>query len=189
MACYAGPREHWTFYEINPAVVRIARNTNFFTFMHDSEAGETEVLLGDARLRLREALPHHYGLLVLDAFSSDAIPLHLITREALDLYLSKLAAGGVLAFHISNRCLDLEGVLGDLAKDANLVCHSRDEMDPGPVELAAGKDQSHWLVMARRQQDLGRIAKDSRWLPVRGRPNAQVWTDDFSNIISVFTWN
>ena len=133
--------------------------------------------------------PRKYGMLVVDAFSSDSIPLHLVTREALQLYLSKLAPAGLLVFHISNRCLELEGVLGDLAKDAGLICHARDEMDPGPAAMAAGADQCHWLVMARRAQDLGRMGRDSRWLPIRGPPQPQVWTDDFSNIISVFKWN
>jgi len=138
---------------------------------------------------LREATPARYGLLVLDAFSSDAIPLHLVTREALQLYVSKLAPGGLLVFHISNRCLDLEGVLGDLASDAHLVCTSQDETEPDAREIAAGKDQSHWLVMARRLEDFGRLRRDARWLPVSARARPQVWTDDFSNIISVFRWN
>lgn len=189
MAAYAGAKENWTFYEINPAVVRIATDTNYFTFLRDCQAGRPTVVLGDARLRLRAAPPHQYGLLILDAFSSDAIPMHLITREALALYLQKLAPGGVLAFHISNRSLELEGVLGDLAADANLVCHAQDEVDPNAKELAQGKDQSHWLVMARERADLGRLTRDSRWLPIRGRLQPQVWSDDFSNILSVFNWN
>lgn len=189
MACYARVSERWTFYEINPAVVRIAMDTNYFTLMSDCAAGPVQVVLGDARLRLKEAPAHHYGLIVLDAFSSDSIPLHLITREALQLYVSKLAPGGMLAFHISNRTLDLENVLGDLAADARLVCHSYEELDVRPFESAEGKDPSHWLVMARQKEDLGAVVKDGRWLPIRGRPNARVWTDDFSNIISVFHWD
>lgn len=188
MAGYAKPGEKWTFYEINPAVLDIANDTNYFTFLSSCPAGQIDVILGDARLRLRDAAPHQYGLLVLDAFSSDSIPLHLVTREALQLYLSKLAPGGLLAFHISNRCLELEEVLGDLAKDANLVCHAHDEVDIAAADLAEGKDQSHWLVMARTRDDLGRLARDARWLPIKGRPHSQIWTDDFSNLLSVFKW-
>jgi hypothetical protein len=189
MAGYGLPGENWTFYEINPAVAKIARDTNYFSFLADCEAARWNIVLGDARLRLREAPDSGYGLLVIDAFSSDSIPLHLITREALQLYLSKLAPGGLLAFHISNRCLELEGVLGDLAKDARLLCHAQDEMDPGALNMAAGADQCHWLVMARRREDLGRIGRDSRWLPIASRKKPQVWTDDFSNIVSVFKWD
>ncbi len=189
MACYAKSTESWTFYEINPAVAMIAKDARYFTFLKECQAGQLEVLLGDARLRLREAPDGHYGLLVIDAFSSDSIPMHLVTREALALYLSKLAPNGLLAFHISNRLVELEGVLGDLAKDANLVCHAHDEMDSSADELALGKDQSHWLVMSRRREDLGRIARDSRWLPIRGHASGSVWTDDFSNLLGAIKWN
>lgn len=189
MACYAQPNERWTFYEINPAVARIAQNTNYFSFLADCATTNRSVVLGDARLRLRDAPDASYGLLVVDAFSSDSIPLHLITREALALYLSKLAPGGLLVFHISNRCLELSGVLSDLARDAGLLCHTHDELDPSRQELAEGADQSHWLMMARTKADLGRIWRDSRWLPLEGRRKPEVWTDDFSNIVSVFKWD
>ncbi len=188
MAAYSVSGETWTFYEINPGVVRIATDTNYFTFVHGCASGKIELVLGDARLRLQDAGEGPYGIILLDAFSSDAIPLHLITREALQLYLSKLAPGGLLAFHISNRSMDLENILGDLAADAQLVCHARDEMDVSPGEAAEGKDASHWVVMGRRKEDLGKLVRDSRWLPVKGRQGVRVWSDDFSNIISVLHW-
>ena len=97
MACYAQPKQHWTFYEIDPAVEYIA--THYFTFLEDCKAGKPEVILGDARLRLQEALDGYYDMIVLDAFSSDVVPIHLLTREALQLYLSKLIPAGVLCFH------------------------------------------------------------------------------------------
>jgi hypothetical protein len=124
----------------------------------------------------------------LDAFSSDAIPVHLMTREAIELYLSKLEPHGMIAFHISNRCLELEPVLGGLAKCLGLYCTGQDENDPSPAEMAEGKDQSHWVVLARQREDVGRLVRDSRWLPVRVGKDAQVWTDDFSNLLSVFRW-
>jgi hypothetical protein len=189
MACYADPSERWTFYEINPIVVRIATDTNYFGFVQQCAQGSVEVVLGDARQRLREAPPGQYGLLVLDAFSSDSIPLHLITREALALYLSKLAPGGLLAFHISNRYLELEGVLGDLARDAGLFSRAREEMDLPAFEETQGGDPSHWLVMARRREDFGRLIKDARWQAVTGRAKGEVWTDDYCSLLSVFRWN
>jgi hypothetical protein len=188
MAAYARAGEDWTFYEINPAVVSVAKDPRYFSYLTQCAASRTRIILGDARLRLRDAAATQFDLLVLDAFSSDAIPLHLITREALRLYLSKLAPGGLLVFHISNRCLDLESVLGNLAKEAGLVCHAHDEADPSPQEIAEGKNQSHWLVMAWRREDLGRLARDSRWQPIKGDPHAAVWTDNFSNVASVFRW-
>ena len=116
MACYAQPEQHWTFYEINPAVISIAQNTEYFTYLEKCAVGPTQIVLGDARLQLQNAPDQHYGLIVLDAFNSDAIPVHLMTHEAITLYTSKLAPGGMLAFHISNRSLKLDAVLADLAK-------------------------------------------------------------------------
>jgi hypothetical protein len=188
MACYATARQTWTFYEINPAVIRLALDTNYFTFVKECSSAKTEMVAGDARLQLRNAPNGSYDLIVLDAFSSDAIPVHLITREALDIYLSKLATGGMIAFHISNRCLSLEPVLGALAMSAHLVCHGNDENEPSSAEQADGKDQSHWVIMARQREDLGKLAKDARWAPVSAPKNARIWTDDFSDILSVFKW-
>ena len=189
MVCYAQNHQNWTYYEINPAVVRLARNTNYFTFLERCASARVRMVLGDARLRLREAPARGYDLILLDAFSSDAIPTHLVTREALDLYLSKLAEGGLIAFHISNRCLDLQPVLGALAKQAQLVCRAHDEMDPSPAEEADGKNQSHWLVMARRSEDLGRLRRDVRWWTVEPPAHARLWTDDYSDILSVSRWD
>jgi len=187
-ACYAEATEQWTFYEIDPAVIRIARNTNYFSYLQHCAKTVVRVIVGDARLRLGEAAPNQYGLIVLDAFSSDAIPVHLLTREALALYLSKLADGGLLVFHISNRYLDLEPVLGDLANQAKLIGRHWDDWNISPEESANGKEESHWVVMARRESDLGYLNKKARWLPLEGRSPPQVWTDDFSNLLGVFKW-
>jgi hypothetical protein len=187
-ACYARPEQSWTFYEIDPAVIGIARNTNYFSYLGGCAQSGPRIIVGDARLRLRDAPAGHFGLIVLDAFSSDAIPLHLLTREALDLYLSKLADGGLLAFHISNRYVDLEPVLADLAGSAKLTSRHWDDWSISPEEAANGKEASHWVVMARRVSDLGVLGKESQWLPLEGRSPPQIWTDDFSNLLSVFKW-
>jgi len=186
MACYARSSERWTFYEIDPAVIRIAQNTNYFTYLSHCANGELRFIPGDARLRLRDAADGHYGLIVLDAFSSDVIPVHLLTREAVELYLSKLAGSGILAFHISNRYLELEPVVGRLAEDLHLICRSADDSNLSREELAGGKEESHWVVLARRTEDLGLLTRKSRWLEVEAK--GKVWTDDFSNILSVFKW-
>lgn len=185
MAAYAQPGERWTFYDIDPSVLRIAQDTNFFTYLARSAAAETKLVEGDARLRLREAADGGYDLLVLDAFSSDAIPVHLLTREAVTLYLRKLAPGGLLAFHISNRYLDLEPVVANLAADLRIVALGCDDMSLTGAEFATGREQAHWVVMARKTEDLSGFQRRARWSPLEGEPRVGVWTDDFSSPLRV----
>jgi spermidine synthase len=188
VASYAMPGQQWTFYEIDPAVERIASDPRYFTFLNDCPA-KVNVILGDARLSLEKAPDLHYDVIVLDAFSSDAIPIHLITREAIKLYLTKIADDGILAFHISNRYLNLKTVLGDLARDANLICLVRDDMELSEAYKKAKKAPSTWAIMARPASDLAKLTHDDRWKPLSGRVKARLWTDDFSNILSVFIWS
>jgi spermidine synthase len=182
LACYAEPSERWTFYEIDPAVERIACNPNYFTFLAECRAASTEVILGDARLLLKEAPEHAYGLIVMDAFNPDAIPTHLLTREALQLYLGKLAVGGIIAFHISNKFVDLVPVLGALARDANLTCLIRRDLSVSPEDIRGGKSTSMWGVMATRETDVGALLEDPRWESPPIRPSESLWTDDFTNV-------
>jgi hypothetical protein len=184
MACYNKPGQQLTFYEIDPLVEQIARDPSLFTYLRDCP-GEKNVILGDARLKIAEAADESYGIIVGDAFSSDAIPVHLMTREAIQLFFSKLQSNGVLAMHISNRHLDLEPVLGNLAQDANLVClvqYDNQVMD------APGKFVSNWVVMARKDDDLGELATNGRWQRCQTN-DAGVWADDYSNLLSTFKWN
>ena len=185
MACYARPEQHWTFYEINPAVIGIARNTDYFTYLQKCAVGPMQILLGDARLRLQNAPDHYYGLIVLDAFNSDAIPVHLLTQEAITLCTSKLATGGMLAFHISNRSLKLNTVLADLATHSGATSLSFADGEFDPVR---GKDPSEWLVMAQHSPALDVLAQNPRWRVLQGHAESDVWTDDFSNILRVFRW-
>ncbi|HYH85018.1 MAG TPA: fused MFS/spermidine synthase [Pyrinomonadaceae bacterium] len=185
-AAYARAGEAWTFYEIDPAVVRVARDPRLFKYLSACAAAPVGVVLGDARLRMRDAPPGSYGLIVLDAFSSDAVPAHLLTREALALYLSKLAPAGLVVFHVSSRSLELERVVGGLAQDAGLVARvfaDRESNDD------VGKDPSTWVVVAHSDSDLGALSTDARWRPLDGRTHKLVlWRDDFSNVVSVFKW-
>lgn len=184
IASYALPGEDWIYYEIDPAVARVANDRRYFSFLADiAEPPRLQVVLGDARLRLRSAADHAFGLLVIDAFSSDAIPVHLITREALALYLSKLAPGGVLAFHTSNRYLDLGPVLARLAADREppLVARVREDGERVP-----GKSPSAWVAAARAEPDLGPIASDPRWKEIPFDPSARPWSDDYSDVIGAF---
>jgi hypothetical protein len=185
-AAYSRAGEAWTFYEIDPSVVEIARDPKLFTYLSECAGVRPVVVLGDARLRLREAAPETYDLIVLDAFSSDAVPAHLMTREALALYASKLKPGGVVAFHVSNRSLQLERVAGGIAREAGFASRI---FDDGRQGSAVGLDPSTWVAVARHEADLGPLASDPNWPefdPAVYR--LEVWRDDFSDILSVFRW-
>jgi hypothetical protein len=191
LACYAEPGQEFTFFEIDPAVERIARDDRYFTFLSDAEARGAKIRteLGDARLCLQPEADGSYGLLVLDAFSGDSPPTHLLTREAIQLYLRKLAPDGIIAFDISTSYLNLEPVLASLAQDAGLVALVQQDVHVSPKELAEGKMPSNWVIMARREEDLGKLAQDkTRWRPAEARPGSSVWTDSFSNILQVVRW-
>lgn len=184
-ATYSAPGQQWTYYEIDPAVMRIAGNPEWFSYLRDClEQGR--VVLGDARLTLAHAPDGEYDLLILDAFSSDAIPTHLLTREAMELYLRKLDEGGLLALHITNRFLDLEPPVGDTAAAMGLAAMARYHVVPRPTPEAVS---TRWVVVARQPEDLGPLLRDARWHVVEGRPGVRVWTDDYTNILHTLTWN
>jgi hypothetical protein len=180
IAAYGQPGQQLTYFEIDPAVKQIAEDPQYFTYLSNCRA-DYQIVLGDARLRLADVPDKEFDVLLIDAFSSDAIPIHLLTREAIQLYVSKLADRGLLAIHISNRHLDLEPVLGNLAKDANLVARVRSDGS----ENYRGKASSHWVLLTRRKSDLGSLAKDDDWEPLGPDDSQRLWTDDFSNILSV----
>jgi hypothetical protein len=176
LAAYAQPGSRWTFYEIDAAVERIARDARYFHYLE--HCGEKcSVVLGDARLTLAGSHVAH-DLLVLDAFSSDAIPIHLLTTEALRTYETRLSENGVLAFHISNRHIKLAPVIARLAHERGLTAVTR--LDKS-VDSKHGFEASEWVVMARRPERLHALVADARWTPLvaDARP---AWTDDFSNI-------
>lgn len=183
LAVYAGAGQEIDFYEINPMVKRIATNAKYFTYLSDCRA-RWRIILGDARLTLAEAPSGRYGLVVLDAFSSDSIPVHLLTREAVALYLSKIEPAGVLLVHITNRYVDLAPVLARLVQEQGFACRLRDD----EREFETGKDGSTWVVIARSERDLGGLARNGAWKKMAPRPGVGVWTDDFSNLLSVFKW-
>ena len=158
IAAYAMPGERMTFYEIDPAMERIARDPNCFTYLVDCR-GQTDVILGDARLSLSKGPKRQFDLLIVDVFSSDSVPVHLLTREAFRLYLDRLNPRGILAIHISSRYLDLEPIVGSLADDAGLtarICH--DTRETGAV----GRVPSIWVALSQTSADLGAIAGDRR---------------------------
>lgn len=188
-AAYATPGQSWVFFEIDPGVIRVASDDRYFTFLSTCRAKDLAVVPGDARRRLAADAGGGFDLLVLDAFSSDAIPTHLLTREAFALYLWQLRPGGVLAFHLSNRYLDLPPLVARLAADADpgLVVRRDEDAAVSDAEAAAGKAPSTWVFVARRLEDLGarRVGLDA----VTPLPPGRGWTDDFSNLLGVWRTN
>jgi hypothetical protein len=186
LAGYGRPGQKFTYYEIDPGVVALATNPKFFQFVSNCKA-QLEIKLGDARLELAKAPASGYDLIVLDAFSSDSIPMHLLTREAAQMYLTKLMPGGVLAFHISNRYLDLQPVLANEAAALGLRAWIYDDQDIDPnVDGRKAKYASIWVVMARKESDIGELRRHNPgWQPMEADGLMPLWTDDYSNIASL----
>lgn len=191
VATYAKPTQTWHFFELDPAVERIARDERYFTFLRDSRAKSWDVHLGDARLQLATFPDATFDLLILDAFSSDAIPIHLLTLEALELYLKKLKPEGVLLFHISNRTLDLGPILERLAREVEPRCYTEvmDDKSLSDAERDAGKSPSVWCVLSRNRDLLARATNNRflRDLPLD--PRIPLWRDDRVNLWPVWKWN
>ena len=185
-ACYSRPGERWTYFEIDPVVVTIAQSPSLFTYLTECQP-EVRIVLGDARRSLMDASDSSFDLIALDAFSSDAIPVHLITREALQLYLRKLRPGGVVAFHISNRYLDLRPVLVELARDARLAgaLLDRDVNESQRRKLYYG---SRWVTVARNAYTLAPLVKQAGWQVLAPSASVRVWTDDYSDVLGVMRW-
>ncbi len=180
LMAYAQPAQRWTFYEIDPLVAKIAQDPRWFSYLADARA-PYDVVLGDARRSL-SAATDRYDLIVLDAYSSDAVPIHLLTREAALMYLARLADGGLLALHVSNLHLDLARVVAGLAGALGLVCVEQNAA-VSLSEEARGNRSSHWALLARRREDLGTLAGDPRWTAPAGRK--VVWTDDAASPLQV----
>ncbi len=182
IACYAQPGQDWTYYEIDPLVERIARDPRYFQFLANC-GNQPRVVLGGARQTLAGAPDGSYDVLILDAFSSDSIPMHLLTREALAMYLRKLAPGGRLLYHLSSRTLDLRPVVTALAADAGLAALTLFDSAPGPLTIR--HLPSLVIAMAGRNGNLGGLEAADGWV---GLPPAEpwaLWTDQRSDLLRV----
>jgi spermidine synthase len=181
---YARPGEDWVFYELDPGILALAQNEKYFTYLRGRDASSTHFVIGDARLRLAEAPDAAYDLIVMDAFTSDAIPAHLLTHEALELYWKKLSPGGWLAFNVSNRYLDLSRLLAALAEATGAVAEMRSDLKVPEGPESHGVSASVWVVLSRDSTLPRLLQGDSRWTrPQRG--SMRLWTDDYSNLLSV----
>ena len=221
--------QQFTYFEIDPAVKRIAEDPRYFTYLYNArrEFGEDagpdeppaggavhgeenaqkskiEIVLGDARLSLKEMAEKRekkeqetgketpagadpesrLDLLIVDAFSSDAIPIHLITKEAVQLYFRNLQPDGILMVHISNRYLHLEPVVGNVVRDLGFAARVGDDDE----DQSSGKYASQWVAVAKTAADLQDLTTDDDWTVIRPDDFVGVWTDDFSNILTVLTW-
>jgi hypothetical protein len=178
MAAYGRPRDVIRFYEINPAVERIARN--LFTYLRDSPAS-IEIVMGDARLSLAAEPPQRYDVLVVDAFSGDAIPVHLLTTQALELYRRHMRPNGIIAFHVSNRFLDLAPVVEQLAEHAGLKTAFISSEDDAPRDL----DSADWVLVTASESFLSQESVSSAAQPITVPAGLHRWTDDYNSLLPV----
>ena len=185
LSCYRRDGQHWTYYEIDPVVTELARDLRYFHHLAEC-APEARIIHGDARLSLQRQPDENYDLLISDAFSSDSIPVHLVTREAIQLYFDKLVADGVLVMNISNRNIDLEPVLAEAIAQLGLearIAHFR----PSEEERANSALSAIWVVVVR-PGGLGFLDGEEGWSELRREPGTRAWTDDYSNIIGALRW-
>lgn len=184
LACYFKPGQHWTFYEIDPLVVEVAQNPKWFSYLSRCNP-QAEMVVGDARLSLAKAADRSFDLLVMDAFSSDAVPTHLLTREALELYFAKLKDDGLLAFHITNRHLALKKVMADHVNQLHLAALLQEFKPETDVPLVLATD---WVVIAKNPERLQRLQQSrlGHWQKLPLTFGLQPWTDDFTHIIGIW---
>ncbi|WP_426750438.1 spermidine synthase [Myxococcus sp. Y35] len=183
LAAYGRPGEHWDFYELDPEVERLARQ--HFSVLGASPA-DIRVLAGDARLRLEEAEDGHYDVIVLDAFSSDFVPTHLLTREALALYLQKLRPDGLMLFHVSSRLFDLVPVLTRLSAELRVQGLVSQTERLTPEELASGRSPSVWFAMSPAPDVVAHLTRELPFRQVQAPPDVldrRVWTDSYVNLL------
>jgi len=181
MAGWTAPNRHITFFDIDPQVQEIA--TKYFTFLpHCRE--NCDVLIGDGRLLIEKAGDSTFDLLMLDAFNSDSIPAHLVSREALQMYLNKLKPDGLLMFHVSNRYMNVEGLISALVTHAGLEARVRYDEE----QQIALKTRSHYIVAAKNENALGLLAHDENWFKVEKPEGIEPWTDDYTNMLEILRW-
>jgi hypothetical protein len=201
VSCYAQPGQTLTFYEIDPAVKHLVADTDkYFTYVTDARkrGADVPIRMGDARLKLKEDTDARYALLLVDAFSSDAIPVHLITREAIELYLNRIRDDGLVALHISNKYVSLEPVVAQIVSElrhrpeyANLTARLwSDNAERG----RPGKTASSWIVLAKDEKTLGTLGLPlqqqideyrTKFEPLDTPKNMDTWTDDYSDVMRV----
>jgi spermidine synthase len=179
--CFRQADERWSFFEIDPEVIRLANDKKHFRFL--SDCGPVErIVAGDARITLAGS-SGVYDLILLDAFSSDAIPVHLLTREAFAGYLGRLAPHGVIAVHISNRHMELASVVAAVGATQGLVAYLRED-DQANNFLKDYRANAKIVALAKSPPDLGDLPSRTGWSRIDPRPGVPAWTDDYSDVLS-----
>jgi hypothetical protein len=183
VAAYAQPGQEFVFFEIDPAIVAIARNPKWFSYLADT-AGRCRIVVDDARLALTQEPDQAFDLLVIDAFTGDSVPTHLLTREALALYGRKLTADGILALHISNRYLDFAPIIAALAAEGGWMALDGADRDV-PEDFA--RLASRWMALTRSVDIAKRVYSTTtsprwQWQPSLPGPRTPVWTDDRTSL-------
>ncbi|MBK7404053.1 MAG: fused MFS/spermidine synthase [Phycisphaerales bacterium] len=185
LGAYGREGQRFDFFDIDPAVVRIARDPRWFTFLPDCRA-HTRFVIGDGRLSLANEPDHTFDLIVLDAFSSDAVPIHMLTREAVATYAAKLRPGGLLLFHLSNRNLALAPFVAAAAAEEGLTCRERRDEVTADQQAKTGRFASEWLVAGAGPEALAPLLRDVRWEePTRARAP---WTDAHADLAAALVW-
>ena len=184
LACYTKTGQDWRFYEIDPLVIQVAKDPRWFHYLERCNP-QAQMVVGDARLSLTKEADNSFDLLIMDAFSSDAVPTHLLTREAIQLYFSKLKDDGLLAFHITNRHLALKKVLAEHAEYLKLsgLLQEFKPSDPAPLVIA-----TDWVILAKHPERLDRLGQSrlGHWQKLPLTLDLRPWTDDFTNIIGIW---
>ena len=175
LACYSRPGDVWWFYELDPDIARIAQDRKLFTLLPRCNP-KARIVLGDGRLQIAKAPRRSYDLIVLDAFNSESVPVHLLTREALAIYAGKLRPGGSIVFNVTNHFVDLHSVLANLAANAGFNAWARDDLGAG---RANGKAPSRWVVLNHDGPP------GPKWRRLAPDPSKRLWTDQYSNVLSV----
>jgi hypothetical protein len=188
LSCYSKPGQDWRFYEIDPAIAAIATDARKFTFLSRC-LPNTHIIIGDARLTIAADRDPPLDLLVIDAFSSDAVPMHLLTKEALDTYARRLQPSGLLMVHISNRYMKLEPVLAEARRNGWTIMARQYEIDL--ADMAKSYSSSLWIALSRDPKTIDRLTTLSGkalWRPVKSQNGFTGWTDDYASILPLIKW-
>lgn len=187
LSCFVGDDQSMTFFEIDPLDARFAQDPRYFTYMQDCPRGPVNIVLGDGRLNIAKEPDGAFDVIMVDAFSGDAIPVHLLTKEAIELYKRKLSPKGMILFHITNTYIDLRSVVANVVADAGL--HAR-HVDFNMQMMTPFALLSEWVVAARPEEnDLLRFTwLLTPWTELKPDPRMPVWTDDRSNILRHLRW-
>jgi spermidine synthase len=190
MAAYSRSGNEFVFYELDPQVVEIAQNTGIFSYLKDF-SHNCRVEVGDGRLKIMQAAPKYFDMIIIDAFSSDAVPIHLLTVEALQIYLDRLKDTGLIAVHVSNRYLNLQPNLQALAKTHNLhQTFIADNYFVTDEPANYERSPAEYAIFTRDQEitkHLGRVSGDN-WAPIKDWPDFRPWTDSHSSIFPLLNF-